>query len=51
MASTCQRLHFMANPPRLTSSGSCESVPAAGLWCGIIPRPDLTCKRHGCLEE
>jgi hypothetical protein len=51
MASICQRLHFMANPPCLTSSGPCESVSAAGLCCGIIPRPDLMCKRHGCFEE
>ena len=51
MASICQRLHFMANPPCLTSSGLCESVSAAGLWCGIIQRPGSTCKRQGSLRS
>jgi hypothetical protein len=51
MVSICQRLHFMANPPCLTSSGPRESDSAAGLLCGIIPRPALTRKRPGCFEE
>jgi hypothetical protein len=51
MASICQPLIFMANRPCLTSGCPCESVSAADFWCGIIPRPDPTCKRHRSPEE